>query len=137
MENQTLEEKLQNAKDNIELGALGEELAARYLELKGLKILNRNWKCDFGEADIIAKDEGDTVCFIEVKTRRGVEAGLPEEAITQKKRSRYERIALCYMMENRLDDMTPIRFDSVAICVVYGVSRALLRHHKNFFSAGI
>lgn len=81
-----------------ELGRKGEEAAVRYLKSRGYAIVKRNWFCRFGEADIIARDPEGTLCFIEVKTRQSVEAGLPEEAITRSKQSRYERIALCYMM---------------------------------------
>ena len=77
------------------LGKRGEEAAVRYLEAKGYEILKRNWYCRFGEADIIARDIDGTICFIEVKTRRSIEAGIPEESITRDKRRRYERIALC------------------------------------------
>ncbi len=135
-EEKSLQERLMEAKNNIELGRLGEELASRYLLAHNYEIINRNWRCDYGEADIIAKEDDGTVCFIEVKTRRGEAAGLPEEAITKEKRKKYEQIALNYMFKNKLDDMTPIRFDSIAVCVMEGVTRALLRHNKSAFSGG-
>lgn len=120
-----------------ELGRKGEEAACRYLEAKGYEILERNWYCHFGEADIIARDPDGTFCFIEVKTRRSVEAGIPEEAITRDKRRRYERIALCYMMVcDDWDDNDPVRFDAIGICATGG-HRALLRHHKSCFDASI
>ena len=116
------------------LSAKGEEAAARFLEHRGYKILERNWKCDAGEADIIARDPEGTLCFIEVKTRQSVEAGLPEEAITRSKQSRYERIALCYMMvTDDWDDNDSVRFDAIAICVT-APHRAMLRHHKGCFN---
>lgn len=75
-----------------------------------------------------------TLCFIEVKTRQSVEAGLPEEAITRSKQSRYERIALCYMMvTDDWDDNDSVRFDAIAICVT-APHRAMLRHHKGCFN---
>ncbi len=118
-----------------ELGKKGEDAAAAYLESKGFEIIRRNWFCRFGEADIIARDEDGSLCFIEVKTRRSVEAGLPEEAITEDKRQRYERIALCFMMvSDEWDDNDAVRFDAIGICVT-GPHRALLRHHRNCFNA--
>lgn len=120
-----------------ELGRKGEEAACRYLEAKGYEILERNWYCHFGEADIIARDPDGVFCFIEVKTRRSIEAGIPEEAITREKRRRYERIALCYMMTcDDWDDNDPVRFDAIGICAT-GAHRAMLRHHKSCFDASI
>ena len=117
-----------------ELGRKGEEAAERYLKSRGYAIVKRNWFCRFGEADIIARDPEGTLCFIEVKTRQSVEAGLPEEAITRSKQSRYERIALCYMMvTDDWDDNDSVRFDAIAICVT-APHRAMLRHHKGCFN---
>ena len=117
-----------------ELGRKGEEAAVRYLKSRGYAIVKRNWFCHFGEADIIARDPEGTLCFIEVKTRQSVEAGLPEEAITRSKQSRYERIALCYMMvTDDWDDNDSVRFDAIAICVT-APHRAMLRHHKGCFN---
>ena len=120
-----------------ELGRKGEEAAVKYLEAKGFEIIKRNWFCRFGEADIIARDVDGTLCFIEVKTRRSIEAGLPEEAITYEKRRRYERIALCYMMvSDEWDDNDNVRFDAIGICVT-GEHKAMLRHHRSCFHVGI
>lgn len=117
-----------------ELGRKGEEAVVRYLKSRGYAIVKRNWFCRFGEADIIARDPEGTLCFIEVKTRQSVEAGLPEEAITRSKQSRYERIALCYMMvTDDWDDNDSVRFDAIAICVT-APHRAMLRHHKGCFN---
>lgn len=117
-----------------ELGRKGEEAAVRYLKSRGYAIVKRNWFCRFGEADTIARDPEGTLCFIEVKTRQSVEAGLPEEAITRSKQSRYERIALCYMMvTDDWDDNDSVRFDAIAICVT-APHRAMLRHHKGCFN---
>lgn len=117
-----------------ELGKKGEGAAVRYLKSRGYAIVKRNWFCRFGEADIIARDPEGTLCFIEVKTRQSVEAGLPEEAITRSKQSRYERIALCYMMvTDDWDDNDSVRFDAIAICVT-APHRAMLRHHKGCFN---
>ena len=63
------------------MGFFGENLAASFLRKKGFKILERNFKARYGELDIIAL-EGDTLVFIEVKTRIGNHFGAPEEAIT-------------------------------------------------------
>ena len=115
---------------NQEIGRRGEEAAARYLKKRGYDILERNWTCAAGEADIIAKDEM-TLVFVEVKTRTNVDHGLPEEAVDEKKRNRYERIAATYLQDYRGADM-PIRFDVVSLLVV-APDRAMVKHHINAF----
>lgn len=114
------------------LGRKGESAAVRYLEHRGYTLVERNWTCRYGEADIIAYDEDGTLCFIEVKTRRSVEAGIPEESVTAEKQRKYEKIALCYLLEEDVGDGVPVRFDAIGICVNKN-ARALLRHHKGCF----
>ncbi len=126
----------QNAEEsrhNIELGRRGEEAAARFLERRGFEVLERNWTCSAGEADIIAQDE-DTLVFVEVKTRSNTEKGLPEEAVDERKRERYERIAAAFLQTYETVDIA-VRFDVVSILVI-GSERAFLRHHVNAFSVG-
>ena len=122
--------------DHIRLGERGEQAAAKCLERKGYKILERNWRCRYGEADIIALDPNGTVVFVEVKTRRSRNTGLPEEAVSRSKRRRYESIALEYMATHEWEDGTPLRFDAIAICV-NAPNRAILRHHVGFFDGCI
>ncbi|MGI6216792.1 MAG: YraN family protein [Coriobacteriales bacterium] len=118
---------------NISLGRKGEDAACAYLERNGYTILDRNWRCQFGEADIVALDDGELV-FIEVKTREAKNAGLPEESVTAEKRHRYERIAMAYLKDSEFVNIT-VRFDVISIGVITE-SRALLRHHCNAFSRG-
>ncbi len=59
------------------LGSSGERLAAGWLEARGFRVLARNWRCAYGELDLIAEEAGELV-FIEVKTRRGIAHGAPE-----------------------------------------------------------
>lgn len=115
------------------LGERGEAAAAAYLERQGLEILERNWRCRFGEADIIARDD-DEIVFVEVKTRQGIEQGMPEDAVTRQKRDRYEKIAASYLSEHAFVDCF-IRFDVIAILVTNG-KQGLLRHHRSAFSHG-
>ena len=74
------------------LGRHGEELAARYLETEGLRILGRNWRCAEGELDIVAA-ERRTLVVCEVKTRSGTRCGTPLEAITRRKMAKLRRLA--------------------------------------------
>ena len=115
-----------------ELGKRGEEAAACFLERREYEILDRNWKCITGEADIVALQD-DTLCFIEVKTRKDAQKGFPSEAVDTRKRSRYERIAACYLKDHDYADVR-VRFDIIAILVL-GEDRAFLRHHLNAFGS--
>lgn len=113
-----------------ELGLRGEKAARRYLERRGSTVLDVNWRCFAGEADIVAMD-GDVLSFVEVKTRRGLEKGFPSEAVDAKKRERYEKIAACYLQEHDYVD-TRVRFDVISILVLDD-QRAFLRMHVNAF----
>ena len=84
------------------LGAWGERVAATHLEAKGYKIRERNWRCPNGEMDLIAEQD-ETIRFVEVKTRRGRNAGTPESAITPTKSKKLLHIALTYLGEYELD----------------------------------
>lgn len=115
-----------------ELGIRGERAAERYLRMRGYEIVEKNWTCFAGEADIIARD-GDCIVFVEVKTRSNLNVGLPEEAVDAHKKARYEKIAACYLreMEQGFDEV-PVRFDVIGLLVV-SADRALVRHHINAF----
>ncbi len=117
--------------NNKELGRHGERVAAYFLRRQDYEILERNWVCRYGEADIIARDEDGTLVFVEVKTRRTIETGLPEEAVNAQKQSRYERIAMSYLMLHDEEEYQ-VRFDVIAICVTRK-DRAFLRHHIGCF----
>ena len=99
------------------LGALGEELAAWYLDERGYTIVERNYRCPEGEADIVAFDvDSEEIVLVEVKTRRehiGIDSAYPEEAVTPKKQQRYRRIAYCYAAEHF--PVPAVRFDVIAV----------------------
>ncbi len=80
------------------LGKKGENLVVKYLKKQGVKILKRNYRTPFGEADIIALD-GEEVAFVEVKTRTTDDYGAPAEAVGTDKQRRYVKIAQCYWLE--------------------------------------
>lgn len=124
--------KTSKSRSSKELGRRGEEACAQYLKRKGYEILERNWTCFAGEADIICMDRG-TLCFVEVKTRSSAKKGFPSEAVDASKRDRYEKIAACYLQDHEHDDM-PVRFDVVSIMVL-GPDSAFLRHHLNAFGS--
>jgi putative endonuclease len=77
-----------------EIGALGERLAADHLTGLGLRIVARNWRCRYGELDVIAVDPvADAVVFVEVKTRTGDGFGGLAQAVTVQKARRLRRLA--------------------------------------------
>lgn len=82
--------------DNRQTARWGEDLAAQYLAREGCTVLQRNWRCPYGEIDIIAQ-EGNTLLFVEVKTRRRVDAALPREAVDERKQRRLRQCATLYL----------------------------------------
>ena len=94
-------------------GTEGEEIAVRYLLQEGYQIIRRNYRTSLGEIDIIAQ-EGETLVFVEVKTRRGDAFGSPQSAVDLKKQSKITRVALIYIEQKKLTN-TPCRFDVVAV----------------------
>ncbi|MEV6275852.1 YraN family protein [Nocardia sp. NPDC051832] len=104
--------------DNKALGARGEELAAQYLQATGWTIVGRNWRCRFGELDLIAQDSTVTA-FVEVKTRRGLGFGRPEESVTFGKRRRIRQLALLWLHEQD-GPYRQVRFDVISVLLLPG-----------------
>lgn len=94
-------------------GKKGEDLAAAYLTETGYRIIERNYRCVFGEIDIVAW-EGETLVFAEVKSRRTEAYGAPELAVGREKQNKISKIALNYLSEKHLRRL-PARFDVVAV----------------------
>lgn len=111
----------------MRLGPDGEAKVAEFVEARGWKVLERNWRCRYGEMDLVAED-GRTLVFIEVKARSSRRRGSPEEAVNQAKQARLSRIAGEYLAAHGALERT-CRFDVVA------VEDGELRHHKAAFAA--
>ena len=94
-------------------GDLGEDAAARYLETRGFKVLDRNWRFRQWELDLVCRDR-DTIVFVEVKTRRAGSMASPADALTPKKQARLIKAASHYLTRNDLWD-APCRFDLAAV----------------------
>ncbi len=94
------------------LGSKGEDLAVTFLKKKGYKIVSKNYKNYIGEIDIIAQD-GETVVFIEVKTRANDSFGYPFESVHKKKRLKLRNLALLYL--KKAGEELPVRFDVLSI----------------------
>ena len=102
----------------VPLGRQGEEIACRYLTRQGYRILVRNYRTRLGEVDIIA-EQGGTLVFVEVKTRRGRTCGHPFEAVTPAKCRQISRVALLYLAETGREKQAA-RFDVVAVSLAGG-----------------
>lgn len=110
-----------------ELGRRGEVLAADYLEDRGIRVIDSNWRCPRGEIDLVALD-GDELVIVEVKTRRSRRYGDPLEAITAAKAARLRTLAVLWAREHR-HVMGGLRIDAVGI-IDNGVSEPSLDHLK-------
>lgn len=100
-------------KFNRDAGSLGEEAAARYLETNGYEILEQNYRVAGSEVDLIALT-GETLCFIEVKTRGSDDFGLPEEFVDERKRRKIIRAAKVYTGKRKYANHY-VRFDIVSL----------------------
>ncbi len=100
---------------NIDIGKYGENLASDFLRSNGYFILERNYRRKFGEVDIIAQ-HGDTLVFVEVKTRKSQKYGTGFEAVNFKKQQQLSRIAQDYICRNNKHDFCA-RFDVISIII--------------------
>ena len=101
-----------------ELGKWGEDLAVAFLQGQGYTIIERDWKSGRRDIDIIAKDETDTIVFVEVKTRRNRLFGEPEEAIDYRKMQSLQQAINHYIKFRRLNGN--VRFDIISIVGTIG-----------------
>jgi putative endonuclease len=95
------------------LGQNGEELAASHLIAEGYSIVARNWRCNRGEIDLVGMD-GNTLVFIEVKTRRSFGCGSAAEAVDARKQEKLRLLARHYLHEQKTG-AAAYRFDVVAV----------------------
>jgi putative endonuclease len=100
-------------KERLALGRLGETLALKKIKSLGYVCVTRNYRCSLGEVDLIARD-GDTLVFIEIKTRKGKTLDYAKEAVDARKRRQLSKVALAYMKAHDCCDVKS-RFDVVAI----------------------
>ena len=103
-------------------GDRGEDLVARYLQKAGYTLLDRQWRCRFGELDLVARSREGILCFVEVKLRGPKSMGLPREAVDARKQARLRRTAGAYLSCYELD--APARFDVAEVyCEENGAMR--------------
>ena len=96
------------------LGTQKEDLACAFLEVKGVHILEKNYRNRQGEIDLIGREK-DVLVFFEVKYRRGNKNGYPEEAVSIYKQRKICRVADYYRMLHGISDFSPLRYDVIAI----------------------
>lgn len=90
-------------------GNRGEAAVARYLRQRGYTLLESQWRCRFGELDLVARDRRGTICFVEVKLRGAASIALPREFVDLHKQQRLRSTAAMYLQTGELD--APARFD--------------------------
>lgn len=100
-------------REQLAVGAYGERVAVAHLVAQGMVVLDRNWRCRNGEIDIIARD-GDTLVFLEVKTRRGDGFGAPLEAVVPRKVHKLRQLAQQWLQISGLRPRQ-VRFDVLSV----------------------
>lgn len=103
-------------------GNRGEAEVAKHLRKKGYILLASQWRCRFGELDLVAKDRRGTICFVEVKLRSAGSIALPREFVDGRKQKRLRKAAATYLSTHELD--APARFD---VAEVYQENNGELR----------
>lgn len=99
--------------NTTKIGLAGESAAAEYLVKKGYRIAERNYKCKVAEIDIIAYNNDDTLCFIEVKTRKNSQFGYPSEFVNGRKQHKIHLGAMSYINKKHIDK--EVRFDVIEV----------------------
>ena len=118
----------------LPLGERGERYAARWLRRQGYRVVAGGNRTRYGEVDLVAVD-GETIVFVEVKTRRSREIGDAAAAVDAEKQARIVRTALAFLKEHHLLEYAA-RFDVIAIVWPDGASTPTLEHIKNAFEPG-
>ncbi|WP_285725056.1 YraN family protein [Psychromicrobium xiongbiense] len=113
-----------------ELGRLGENLAADYLERRGMRVVDSNWRCPQGEIDLVAFD-AEILVVVEVKTRRSLRYGHPFESITDAKMHRLRALAVLWARHHGFYS-SPLRIDAVAVLSA-GREEPVIEHLRGVF----
>jgi len=115
--------------NKIQAGHRGQDAAMKFLQFKGMTLLEANFRIPSGEIDLIMRD-GEYIVFIEVKYRRNLEYGLPREAIGYRKQQRIKKTALYYIVRRNLQNQD-FRFDAVELLDTSG--GLTINHIENAF----
>ena len=121
-----------------EMGAVGEKLAQDFLHDRGYTIVETNFLCRFGEADIIATRDGE-LTFVEVKTRGQELFGYPSESVTPTKRKHIYKVVEFYLYKNKIEDV-PVSLDVIEVYLldennprVIHIRNAIIDRPKSFY----
>jgi len=117
------------------LGLVGEEIAARELVSRGYAILERRYRTEYGEIDIVAQ-EGETLVFVEVRARASDEFGTAAESVTDGKKRKVTRMANDYLTRRNICNR-PCRFDVVAIDAALSDAPQVTVYPAAFDAAGL
>ena len=101
------------AQRRVAIGAYGEDVVARLLTEQGMVVLDRNWRCQLGELDLVCRD-GNELVAVEVKTRSGQQFGAPVEAVTARKAARLRRLLGRWLSQHAVSP-TAVRVDVVGV----------------------
>ncbi len=115
------------------IGNYGEEYARIYLINKGYKIIQTNFRCNFGEIDIIAIDENlkeKELVFFEIKTRSNKMYGMPKEAVDKTKQRHIKKVATYFLYKNHIENFY-IRFDVIEVYILNKIYK--INHIKQAF----
>jgi putative endonuclease len=113
------------------VGNRGERLGEHYLQQQGYKIVERNVRSPFGEIDLVAR-HGQVLVFVEVKTRKNLAFGYPEEGVGKRKQERLIRLASWYLARKQIEN-EQIRFDVLSILL--NEAKPNIRLIQNAFEA--
>ena len=116
---------------NKDIGALGEDISESYLKNLGYRILEKNFRCKCGEIDLIAINNG-YICFIEVKTRYGINFGIPAESVTYSKQHKIYKTAQVYILRKNIIDSN-FRFDVMEVLLNHDNNDFLVNHIEDAF----
>ena len=117
--------------DRKKRGDSGEAAIARYLEERSYQVLERQYRCRWGEIDLIARSPEGVLCFVEVKTRSSQAIASPREAVTAAKQRKLRNAALCYLAQTGLD--CPCRFDVAEVYPADGGGRQQIKYITSAF----
>ncbi len=98
----------------LTIGYLAEAKARRYLESLGARFIQANYRCKLGEIDLIMWDQ-EYLVFVEVRSRKSIAYGRAIESVTKSKQNKIIKSSNVYLMQNKLYDIHPIRFDIVTL----------------------
>lgn len=112
------------------LGTFGESVAAAHFTRQGYTIIDRSWRCRSGEIDLVVQCE-DTLVFVEVRARRSMQYGSPEESLSRAKQTRLVALAYAYLEAHNIAEMMPWRIDIIALDIDQSGRVARLNHIRN------